>query len=126
MAAGQTLSVGGSDYSFGSTEVWSYILGQSDGHSVTLNTLGSTLTVTALDALYGDASAGEDLVTLGGTGGNTLSVKYIESLIGRHGRRDVGRHRRHDPHGRGDRGRARQRRLRRRLFPAGKPDIHGL
>ncbi|MFE1602191.1 Ig-like domain-containing protein [Methylobacterium sp. ID0610] len=88
MAAGGTLTLStGSDYVFSSTEVWSGIVGNGT-RGVTLNTRGSTLTVTQLDHITGARSiTSKEVVTLlPSNGGSTISVSFLETMYGSGGR----------------------------------------
>lgn len=86
VAANQTLTLtAGTDYVFTSTETWSGIKG-SGTRGVVLNSLGHTIAVTNLDHITGGtnspASGKKDVVTLAGAGGNTITVRGLETLIG--------------------------------------------
>ncbi|MGF7178173.1 Ig-like domain-containing protein [Azospirillum doebereinerae] len=86
MAAGATLTLtAGTDYLFSKTETWSGIKGFGT-RGVVLETLGYTVTVTNLDHITGGRNTPgglyKDVVTLGGAGGNTITVAGLETLIG--------------------------------------------
>ncbi|SMH61874.1 Ig-like domain-containing protein [Azospirillum agricola] len=87
MAAGGTLTLaaGATDYIFAKGETWSGIKGLGT-RGVTLQTQGITATVTNLDHINGGvnapASGIKDVITLGGAGGNTITVRSLETLIG--------------------------------------------
>jgi hypothetical protein len=88
MAAGGTLTLsGGADVTLSTGTVYSFIVGVNSGtQGVQLNTAGQTLTVTNIDHLYGAKSVTpKEVVTLGGTSGNTLGIAYLETIIGNAG-----------------------------------------
>ncbi len=86
MAAGGTLTLGaGTDYLFSKTETWSGIKGFGT-RGVVLESQGYTIAVTNLDHITGGRnppnSVAKDVIILAGTGGNTITVQGLETLIG--------------------------------------------
>jgi len=86
MAAGATLTLTtGTDYLFSKTETWSGIKGFGT-RGVVLDSQGYTIAVSNLDHITGGGNAPgaakKDVILLAGTGGNTITVSGLETLIG--------------------------------------------
>ncbi|WP_448662920.1 beta strand repeat-containing protein [Sphingomonas sp. CJ20] len=89
MAAGGTLTLsGGADVTLTTGAVYSFVKGVSSGtQGLVLNSTGQTMTVTSVDHVYAVKTiTNKEIITLGGTAGNTLGVQFIDTIIGNTGK----------------------------------------